>query len=636
MLGLVRIRRPLCLSFHCNRRHKADEKALPFLRRSLRLEELESRTLLAYAPAQILHAYGFDQLPYDGSGQTIAVVDAYDNPSLTYDLQNFDQLFNLPDPTLTIAQPQGQPGYDAGWGLETDLDVEWAHAVAPGANILLVEARNDSGNDLLGAVNYARQQPGVVAVSISWEGSEFPAETAYDSYFTTPAGHIGGSGLPGGVTFVAASGDQGAGVVWPASSPNVLSIGGTTLTLDDNNDIVSETGWSGSGGGVSRYEPEPDSQLPFQATGMRTTPDFAYNADLATPYWTYASNYGGLQAVFGTSAGAPQWAGLIALADQALAMDGIGSLDGATQTIPDLYTLASQSYSTYYNDIVSGNNGYQAGPGYDLVTGIGTPIANQVVPGLVNLTEQPGGGAAALGSNGTSPLVRGEGPSLPSPPGPSSRLAPAPLATHPEPFAPSSPVEQNIASNQAVFFVSNVPDNAASGPGQENVALLFSTSRIAYAGREARLVAAYVQPAAHPVGFADRGVKGGGGDNPVLTQDSDGDGAADTITPSALESSRGSAFPPSYLSAAAANREPNRDAWFLVGEPPIGAGQPEATLQSAFDSLIPLPDPVAAVGTVAIALGGYWSRPFRPVVTSAPLPPGARRNGSENRSLRLC
>src|SRR5262249_36235159 len=117
---------------------------------------------------------------------------------------------------------------------------------------------------------------------------------------------------------------------------------------------------------------------------MRNTPDFAYNADLATPFWTYASNYGGLQAVYGTSAGAPQWAGLIALADQALAMNGIGSLDGPTQTLPQLYKLASLSYSTYYNDIVDGNNTYQAGPGYDLVTGIGTPVADQIVQALVN------------------------------------------------------------------------------------------------------------------------------------------------------------------------------------------------------------------------------------------------------------
>jgi subtilase family serine protease len=359
------------------------------------LEELEPRTLLtAYAPDQIRHAYGFDKLPYDGSGQTIAIVVAHDNPALTYDLAEFDQLFGLPDPVLTIAQPQGQPSYDEGWGLEIDLDVEWAHAIAPAANILLVEAKTTFLSSLLSAVDYARNQPGVVVVSMSWAYHELLNESRYDSHFTTPSGHIGGSGLPGGITFVAASGDYGAGAVWPAASPNVLSIGGTTLTLDDQSQIASETGWTDSGGGVSNYEPQPAYQVPFQTTyAMRTTPDFSYDADSTTAYWIYDSSYGGTTAIYGTSAGTPQWAALIALADQGLAMNNIGSLDGPTQTIAALYNLANVSYATYYYDITDGNNGYQAGPGYDLVTGIGSPVADQVVQGLVNGARAPSGGA---------------------------------------------------------------------------------------------------------------------------------------------------------------------------------------------------------------------------------------------------
>jgi hypothetical protein len=446
----------------------------------LRLEELESRILLAYEPAQILHAYGFDRLPYDGSGQTIAIVDAYDNPALTYDLQNFDQLFNLPDPVLTIAQPQGQPIYNEGWGLETDLDVEWAHAIAPGATILLVEAKNDSGSNLVAAANYARQQPGVVVVSMSWEANEFPGEKLYDSDFTTPAGHMGGSGLPGGITFVAASGDNGASVAWPASSPNVLSIGGTTLTLNDNNAIASEIGWSGSGGGLSIYEPEPDYQSPFQSTTMRTVPDFAYNADLATPFWTYASNYGGLQAVYGTSAGAPQWAGLIALADQALALAGIGSLDGPTQTIPELYNLANASYNTYYNDIVDGNNGYQAGPGYDMVTGIGTPNADQIVEGLVNAAQPPGGGAAARGGVRLHPSLREEAIHFPS----SVPIAPLP--------------QQGVSIDQAVLSLSTAMANSAAEPSHITSAVLFSGSIPGHAGTEPVLTAPLLQSAETP------------------------------------------------------------------------------------------------------------------------------------------
>src|SRR5262249_17868116 len=162
-------------------------------------------------------------------------------------------------------------------------------------------------------------------------------------------------------------------------------IGGTTLTVDNNYTVLSETGWWRSGGGVSFAEYQPAYQLPFQSTGKRTTPDFAYNADSASPHLAYDSyGYRGLIGRYRTSAGAPQWAALVALADQALAQNGVGSLDGFSQTLPLLYKLAGQSYATYYNDIVSGSNGYQAGPGYDYVTGIGSPVADQIVLGILN------------------------------------------------------------------------------------------------------------------------------------------------------------------------------------------------------------------------------------------------------------
>src|SRR5207245_7934636 len=132
---------------------------------------------------------------------------AYDNPNAASDLAAFDQIFGLPDPVLTIAQPQGQPVADLLWGLEIDLDIQWAHAIAPGANILLVEAIGAYDGAMMAAVDYARQQPGVVAVSMSWGEPESPFQGFYDSHFTTPPDHTGGSGLPGGVTFVAASGE---------------------------------------------------------------------------------------------------------------------------------------------------------------------------------------------------------------------------------------------------------------------------------------------------------------------------------------------------------------------------------------------------------------------------------------------
>src|SRR5262249_22602105 len=155
------------------------------------------------------------------------------------------------------------------WASEIALDVEWAHAIAPGANILLVEATNNSFANLLAAVRFAASQPGVVAVSMSWGGGEFSSETSFDSTFQTPAAH-------GGVTFVASSGDAGAPASYPAISPNVLAVGGTTLNLDSSGNILSESAWSGSGGGISLFEAQPAYQngIP-QTSTSRANPDVA-------------------------------------------------------------------------------------------------------------------------------------------------------------------------------------------------------------------------------------------------------------------------------------------------------------------------------------------------------------------------
>ena len=171
-----------------------------------------------FTPAQISHAYGLDRLPAfsggaaaNGAGQTIAIVDSYDDPTLAADVSVFDAQFNLSQlnvkggPTLTKVNQNGGsslPGVDStgGWEVEESLDVEWAHAMASGANILLVEAASDNLSDLLAATNYARNQAGVSVVSLSWGTTEFPQETQLDGYFTTPAGHQG-------VSFVAAAGD---------------------------------------------------------------------------------------------------------------------------------------------------------------------------------------------------------------------------------------------------------------------------------------------------------------------------------------------------------------------------------------------------------------------------------------------
>lgn len=399
------------------------------LRRSrLTLETLELRTLLSaspldgvtvqpmlhalaspggtpggMSPAQIAQAYGFNQIQLsggvkgDGSGQTIAIVDAYDDPTIASDLAKYDSQFGLAAPPnfTKVYQSGFKPQADSGWSQEISLDVEWAHAMAPKAKIVLVEANSANLSDLLSAVNTARNMPAVSVISMSWGSSEFYGETSYDSYFTTPAGHQG-------ITFVASSGDQGAPGLWPSLSTNVLAVGGTSLHLLGGA-YGSESAWSGSGGGTSSYESEPSFQTNVQSTGARSTPDVAYDANPSTGFAVYDSyGSGGWMVVGGTSAGAPQWAALVAIADQGLVQAGKGTLDGAQSRV---YQLPSADF----HDITSGSNGYSAGAGYDLVTGLGSPLANLVVSDLVAGTvSQPtpsggsGNGGSGSGSTGGS------------------------------------------------------------------------------------------------------------------------------------------------------------------------------------------------------------------------------------------
>jgi subtilase family serine protease len=340
-----------------------------------------------YSPAQIRHAYGLDQLSQDGTNQTIAIVDAYNDPHVSSDLHAFDVQFGLADPKLTVVNQSGGtrlPSNNAGWALEIALDVEWAHAVAPKASILLVEASSATFGNLLTAVSYASSHAHVV--SMSWGGSDFSGESSFDTYFKNKPG----------VTFTAASGDNGTGVIYPAASPYVLAVGGTSLHLDSTGNLTAagETAWSGSGGGISGGESEPSYQSGFpipSTNGKRGAPDVSYNADPNTGFAVYDSyGYGGWVEVGGTSAGAPQWAALTALANQTRVANGLGYLSSSSLTASPEYAAAtgSTNYAANYRDITSGSNG--SGPntsattGYDFVTGLGSPLANQLVPYLAS------------------------------------------------------------------------------------------------------------------------------------------------------------------------------------------------------------------------------------------------------------
>lgn len=319
---------------HCHAMVTTDSKGNP----------LASTTPYGLSPQTIKSVYSFPTSLTAGSGKTIAIVDAYDDPTAESDLNVFSSQYGLPACTtangcFTKVNQKGGTAYprkDAGWALEISLDVQWAHAIAPGAKILLVEASSNSFSNLLAAEDYAKAH--AQYVSNSWGASEFSSETGYDSHFAQS-----------GVSFFVSSGDAGLPAEYPSASRNVISVGGTTLKLDANKNLVSETGWSSGGGGCSAYESATAGQSAFGGYaqvgcgGKRATPDVSLDADPASGVSVYDSTrYQGQSGWFqvgGTSASSPMWAGRAAVS---------GS------TVDSAYVYGA---SINYRDITVGNNG---------------------------------------------------------------------------------------------------------------------------------------------------------------------------------------------------------------------------------------------------------------------------------------
>ncbi len=310
------------------------------------------------SPATIKSVYNFSTLQTAGAGKTIAIVDAYDDPTAEGDLAVFSSQYGLPACTTAngcfakVNQTGGAsyPRKNAGWALEISLDIQWAHAIAPGAKILLVEATTNSFADLLAAEDYAKGH--AQYVSNSWGASEFSGENSYDSHFSQS-----------GVSFFVSSGDAGLPAEYPSSSPNVISVGGTTLHFSGST-FTDETGWSSGGGGCSTFETATSAQAGFKeygqvsCAGKRATPDVSLDADPASGVSVYDSTrYQGQQGWFkvgGTSASSPMWAARSAVAGSA---------------VDSAYVYGT---SITYRDITSGNNGAACLIGYDLCTGRGS------------------------------------------------------------------------------------------------------------------------------------------------------------------------------------------------------------------------------------------------------------------------
>jgi hypothetical protein len=351
-------------------------------------------------PAQIRGAYGlgpfgaspitFKGIQGDGAGQTVAIIVAYHHPNALADLQTFSARFGLPAPNLTVVNQQGNPSPLPGvepdnnpfdelrsvWSLEASLDLQAIHAIAPRANLVLVECNSVQASDVLSdGVAAARNLPGVSVVSMSLGTEELDYYNSLDGDYTTPLGHTG-------VTFVVATGDTGGVNTWPAISQNVVGVGGTTLNVSGNS-YVSEAGWGGSGGGIAKYHYQPQFQSAAFASPQRTNPDVSALADPETGLAmldTYNFPTSPWIQVAGTSLATPVWAGMLAIANQGRVISGLTTLDGASQTLPLLYGLPAN----HFHDVTTGNTTFAAGPGYDLVTGRGSPVGNLLIPALAS------------------------------------------------------------------------------------------------------------------------------------------------------------------------------------------------------------------------------------------------------------
>ncbi len=398
--------------------------------------------LVCYTPTFVRTAYNFPS-NLDGTGQTILIVDAFGSPTIENDLAVFDKTFGIPDPpSFTILCPDGCPSSSfknklhgvEGWAFETSLDVEYAHAMAPGANIVLVVASTSSGNAINSAEAFAiKKYPGSV-MSQSFGIPEYLVHAnnaqlmqAHQNYVTAQAA---------GITVLASAGDSGAtngisiaNALFPASDPLVTAVGGTqglpyiapgTSASCSSGDTCSSglatvlgpcatgafrvspctpVGYGGeqvwnepafgaaTGGAPSLFFGVPSYQNGL-GLSARTTPDVSYNAAVDGGVLVYTT-FLGFPAFFfigGTSAGSPQWAGIFALANQCRANHSLGPRGFANATI---YSLAGSGF----HDIITGNNqlvgtpvGFNAGPGWDGASGWGTPDVANLVPGLAGTT----------------------------------------------------------------------------------------------------------------------------------------------------------------------------------------------------------------------------------------------------------
>jgi subtilase family serine protease len=324
-----------------------------------------------YGPADLQSAYALPSSTA-GSGQTVAIVDAYDDSTAEADLGTYRSNYGLPACTtangcfkkVNQSGTQGSyPANDQGWGLEISLDLDMVSATCPNCHILLVEASSNANSALYAAEDTAARL-GATAISNSYGGNESSSDPSANTHFNHP-----------GAAITVSSGDNGFGVEYPAASPDVTAVGGTTLSRSSNARGWTESAWSGAGSGCSAYEAKPSWQTD-SGCARRTVADVSAVADPNTGVNVYDSNcssvnqaagscFKGWGIVGGTSASSPIIASVYALAGNAASVN---------------YGSYPYSHTSSLNDVTTGNNGTcspaylcTSGPGFDGPTGLGTP-----------------------------------------------------------------------------------------------------------------------------------------------------------------------------------------------------------------------------------------------------------------------
>lgn len=357
--------------------------------------------LVCYGPGQIATAYDIARVQkagFTGAGTTIVIIDAFQSPTIRQDLELFNKVWGLPNSTLNIIAPDGKTPFNpndpnqVGWSAEISLDVEWAHAIAPGATIDLVLARDNQDASILSVTKYAVDNNLGDVISQSFG----EAESCMDPGLMQLQRLTFQEATRKGITLFASSGDSGVvqptcdgtsffrSVSTPASDPLVTGVGGTYLNANAiTGKYFGESAWNendvvvgASGGGFSTIFSRPAYQVGWNiAHTSRGVPDVAYNASVDSGVlvaWGVPSGVGSFFIFGGTSAGSPQWAGMLSLVNSAFGRQG--------NINPILYQgFAASAYSEFFHDIKVGNNTYAAFPS---VPGYNTNIAWDAVTGL--------------------------------------------------------------------------------------------------------------------------------------------------------------------------------------------------------------------------------------------------------------